>query len=92
MLKLVSEDFFRQTFEDVYYEGTPVRFIKNKFTGEIRIASNDVARVLGYETINDLLGTDGSLDAISEWKKSNPDKSVFGKYGSGSMFEEIPVI
>jgi prophage antirepressor-like protein len=81
MTRLVSEDFFHQIFEDVYYDGTPVRFIKNKFTGEIRIAANDVARVLGYETANDLLGTDGGLDAISDWKRDNPDKSVFGKYG-----------
>jgi len=38
------------------------------------------------------MGTDGGLDAISDWKKSNPEKLVFGKYGSGAMFEEIPII
>ena len=92
MLKLVSEDFFHQIFEDVYYDGTPVRFIKSRFTGEIRISSNDVARVLGYGSINDLLGTDGGLDAVSDWKKDNPGKTVFGKYGSGAMLEEFPII
>ena len=88
--KLIHEDFFYQIFESVYYDGTPVRFIKNKFTEEIRIAANDVARVLGYDSINSLLGTDASLDAISEWKKNNPGKAVFGGYGSGAMLEEIP--
>jgi len=89
--RLIHEDFFHQIFESVYYDGTPVRFIKNKFTDEIRIAADDVARVLGHETINDLLGTDGGLDVISEWQKDNPGKSVFGEFGSGAMLEKIPV-
>ena len=88
MLKLISEDFFSQVFKDVYYDGTPVRFIKNKFTGEIKIDANDCARCIGFDNINDLLGTDKGLDAISDWKKDNPGKSVFGKHGSGAMFEE----
>ena len=90
--RLIHEDFFHQIYESVYYDGTPVRFIKNKFTDEIRIAADDVARVLGYDTINSLLGTDASLDAISEWKKSNPGKPVCGAYGSGAMLEEMPVV
>ena len=88
MLRLVSEDFVHQILEDVYYDGTPVRFIKNKFTGEIKIDANDCARCIGYASIHDLLGTDKGLDAISDWKKDNPDKPVFGKHGSGAMFEE----
>jgi hypothetical protein len=28
------------------------------------------------------------LDIISDWKKDNPGKPVFGKHDSGAMFEE----
>jgi hypothetical protein len=88
MLILVSEYFFSQIFEDVYYDGTPVRFIKNRFTGEIKISADDAARCIGFDSLNDLLGTDHSLDAISEWKRDNPDKPVFGELGSGALLEK----
>ena len=90
-LRLVFEDFFHQIFEDDFiFEGsiTPVRFTKNKFTGEVKICANDTARVLGFDNLNDLLGTDRGLDVINEWKRDHPDKPLFGKDGSGAMFEE----
>ena len=87
-LKIVYEDFFNRVFESDY-EGIRVRFFKNKFTGEIKISADDTARCLGYNSLNELLSSDNGLDAISEWKKDNPDRSVFGGYGSGAMFEEI---
>ena len=86
-LKIVYEDFFHQVFESEY-KGIPVRFFKNKFTGEIKISANDTAKCLGYDSLNELLSSDNGLDVISDWKKDNPDKPVFGGYDSGAMFEE----
>ena len=89
--RIVGRDFFHEILESYFeFDGrkTPVRFSRNIFTGEVKIDANDTARVLGFESLNDLLGTDKGLDAISEWKRDNPDKSVFGKHGSGAMFEE----
>ena len=90
-MKIVFEDFFHIVFEAHFeFEGTstPVRFTKNKFTGEVKISADDTARVLGYENIHDLLGSDHGLDTISEWLKDNPNKQVFGKHGSGALVEE----
>jgi len=87
----VSEDFFYEILESyfVYKDSiTSVRFSRNKFTGEVKMDANDCARCLGFGSINDLLGTDNGLDAINKWLKDNPGKQVFGKDGSGSMFEE----
>ena len=92
MTRLVHEDFFHQVFLDHFIfedKVTPVRFIKNKFTNEIKICADDTAKCLGYASLNDLLGSDNGLDVISEWKKDNPDKPVFGKDGSGALFEEV---
>ena len=86
-LELVYEDFFYQIFEHNYL-GTPVRFTKNKLTGEVKINAHDTARVLGFKNLDDMLGSDTGLDVISDWKKDNPDRPVFGKHGSGAMFEE----
>ena len=86
-MKIVSEDFFYQIFEDEY-DGLPVRFSRNKFTGDVNISADDTARILGYGSIHDLLGTDKGLDVISDWKRDNPGKPIFGKHGSGAMIEE----
>jgi len=86
-LRLVFEDFFHQIFEDDY-KGLPVRFIKNKFTGEVKICADDTARVLGFDSLTALLGTDKGLDVISDWKRDNPGKPLFGKDGSGALFQE----
>ena len=90
-LRLVHEDFFTQVFEDYFlYEetATPVRFTRNKFSGEVKICADDTARVLGFDNIHDLLGSDHGLDCISNWMKDNPGKQVLGKHGSGAMIEE----
>lgn len=87
-LNLISEDNDFLIFEDIFH-GKPARFFKNKHSGEIKISTNDVARCLGYESVNDMLSEDSSLDTINEWKRKYPDKPVFGSYGSGALFESI---
>ena len=89
MIRLTGEYSSCQIFEVTYNDGTPVRFIRDRFTGEIRICVDDVARCLGYASLNDMLGEDACLDAISKLKNSNPDRPVFGDYGSGAMFEKV---
>lgn len=89
-LKLIYEDFFHQTFLDEF-QGIPVRFTRNKFTGKVKISAEDTARCLGYDSLNDLLSTDHGLDVISEFKKEHPDVPVFGDYGSGAMFEKVNI-
>lgn len=86
-LKLISEDFFTQVFED-YFKGIPVRLIRNKFTGEVKINAEDMAKCLGFDSLNDLLSADVGLDAINEQRKKNPDMPIFGDFGSGAMFEK----
>ena len=86
-LRKVREDFFYEIYED-FFEGERVRFSRNKFTGEINISADDTARVLGFNSIKELLGTDAGLDVINEWKRNNPGKPLFGKRGSGAMIEE----
>jgi hypothetical protein len=86
-MKVIHEDFFTEVLED-YFEGIPVRFFRNKFSGEIKICGNDMARCLGFNSLNDMLSTDKGLDVISEWRKEHPNKPVFGSVGSGAMFEE----
>ena len=85
-LKLIHKDFFTETYES-YFENKPVRFIKNIFTGEIRISAEDTAKCLGFDNLNDMMGTDEALDAINAYKKEHPGTPVFGQYGSGAMFE-----
>ena len=85
-LKLIHKDFFSEIYES-YFDNIPVRFIKNVFTGEIKISANDTAKCLGFDNLNELLSTDDGLDVISEWKKQNPNKPVFGERGSGALFE-----
>jgi len=89
MTRLVSEDFFYQKFEDVYYDGAPVRFYRHKFSGAITINADDCARCLGHNSINDLIGSDVGLDAVSNWMKDHPNKPIFGDCGSGAMIEKM---
>ena len=86
-LRVISEDFFNQVFE-YDFEGQPVRISRNKITGEISISADDCARILGFDNLNDLLSTDKGLDAISNWKRDNPGKPVFGECGSNAMFQK----
>lgn len=62
-----------------YYEGTKVRFMMNKQTGEISICADDVCVVLGLgDSFKDFLGSDKGLDFINDWKKAHPGKELFG--------------
>lgn len=52
-----------------HFEGKPVRFIKDRQTGEININADDAAKVLGFDSITDLMSEDGALDIVNQVKK-----------------------
>jgi len=44
--------------DDVYefdYEGIPIRFCKNRITKEVTVNADDVAKVLGFNNIQDMM-------------------------------------
>ena len=49
-----------------YFEGNSMKFYKNLSTGAISMEADGVAKALGYENENDLLGTDESLDVLNQ--------------------------
>lgn len=62
-----------------YYENMPIRFMKDKATGEIFVNSDDIVKALGQsDSFIDFLGTDEGLDYINEWKKYHPGEPFFG--------------
>ena len=87
-MKIIKETKKYIIYTD-YFNDKPVRFIKDKVTGEIRMDANDWARSFGYENLDALLETDDGLDVISKWKTQNPDGAFLGELSSGAMFEEI---
>jgi len=89
-LRLIKDDGIFLLFVD-YFQGIPVRILKNKYTEEIKFMADDVARCLGYDSLHDLLSSDEGLDYISNWKKEHNDIPLFGNSDSGSMFEQITI-
>lgn len=77
-LTKTSEDWCNEYYTS-YFEGHPVTFIKNKFTGEIRINADDMVQALDVaNSFEEFLGTDEGLDLINEWKQKHPDMPFFG--------------
>lgn len=72
-MKIIAEDDKQITMLD-YFEGQPMRFYKEKATGEIYVNADDMAKILGYTDQDELLGSDAALDALLEYQKENPDK------------------
>ena len=86
-LTVINEDFVYRTLLG-FFQGIPVRIRHNKITGEIKFSGDDVARCLGFDSLNTMLSTDGALDVMGEWLKANPGKPLFGDPGSGAFFEK----
>lgn len=64
----IGETPTHEVFED-YYENQPVRFYKNKQTGEILLHGDDCARVLCYADAQAMLSSDEALDIANEQAK-----------------------
>lgn len=62
-----------QTLTHEYYlgdfEGHTVRFVKNKRTGELKVNAEDLATILGYESLEQMMLDDKVLDLCNEVKE-----------------------
>ena len=90
-LKVIRENDDYQIFVD-YIDNQPLQFIKNKRSGEVRLCTEDGTCALDIVYTEDLMCTSSGLDAVCDWMERNPGKDIFGKCGSGALFEEFPVI
>ena len=48
------------------FEGTDVRFTKNLLTNEINMSAEDLAKVMGFDSLEDFMADDSTLDCINE--------------------------
>lgn len=77
-LTKTNEDWCNEYYTS-YFEGYPIKFIKNKLTGEIHIDADKVVQAMGIASdFNEYLGTDEGLDLINEWNRKYPDMPFFG--------------
>ena len=76
-MKLINEDFFNKWLQDEF-QGNPVRFRVNKFTGTVHINADDVSQICMGMDFNTFLATDKGLDFINDWKREHPDIPFFG--------------
>lgn len=52
-----------------FFEGIPVRFKKDIKTGAVLLFAEDVAKVLDYESLDSMMGSDEVLDMLNEEHK-----------------------
>ena len=52
-----------------HFQGTPVKILRDRKTGEIMFDAASVATCLGYESADDMMSRDEFLDLINEQKK-----------------------
>lgn len=57
----------------------------------VGIDMDDTAKVAGFKSWNDLLGSDWALDLFNTWKVDNPNKPMVGDISSGAMFQTFYV-
>ncbi|MCK5136625.1 MAG: hypothetical protein KAR19_12605 [Bacteroidales bacterium] len=69
-MRFLNEDDQYQYFS-ANFQDQPVRFMQDKVTGEIFIDSEDVANVLGFVNVGDMLNSDEKLmnTYLDEFKK-----------------------
>lgn len=48
------------------YEGQEVQFTKNLLTNEIRMDANHLAKVMGFDSLQEMMADDEILDCINE--------------------------
>lgn len=52
-----------------YFDGTQVKIMKNKKTGEILFDAESVAKILGYGSMQGMMSDDNVLDLVNELKR-----------------------
>lgn len=73
-----GEDWQNEYFV-AHFQGSPITFVKNRWTGEMRMSADDVIKALGLgDNFNEFISTDDGLDFINDWKRDHPDIPFFG--------------
>ena len=69
-MKIIQETPTHLIFED-YFNGQPLKILKNKATNEILLDMNDVAKIFGFIDATDLMSNNEALDIVNKhWKKT----------------------
>ena len=66
-MKLIRTTATHEVWESEY-EGQKVQFTKNLSTGEIHVNARDFARVIGFNSLEEMMMDDKILDCINEVK------------------------
>lgn len=70
-----------------FFQGEPIRILKDKRTEEILFNADDVTRALELGAdFKEFLGSDEGLDCINAFKETHPGAEIFGENG---MVREI---
>ena len=51
-----------------FYDGLPVQFTKNLLTQELHVNAQDFAKVIGFDSLEDMMSDNKILDCINEVK------------------------
>ena len=67
-MKIIKTTPTHEVWQDEY-EGQKVQFTKNLLTGEIHVNAQDFAKVIGFDSLEDMMSDNKILDCINEVKK-----------------------
>ena len=52
-----------------FYDGLPVQFTKNLLTQELHVNAEDLAKVMGFDSLQSMMANDQILDCINQVKQ-----------------------
>lgn len=76
MIKLESDDRFDYFLD--FFQGTPVKILRDKTTGEVLFDVESITNVFGYDSVEALMSSDAVLDLINDELKQghNPIRRI----------------
>ena len=72
-MKLIDQTETHLYYES-YFEGQKVIMMQDRKTGEIHLNADDTAKILGYDSLEEMMLDDAILDALNE---EYQEKGVF---------------
>lgn len=69
------------------FRNKPLRYIKHKYTNEVRLRAEDQAACMGFDSLEELFGRDNSLDAFNRHKEKYPEMPLFGDLESNAAIQ-----
>ena len=73
-MKLIKVTDTHEHYTDNGFNGQEVRFLKNRLTGQMEIMAEDLACMLGFESVHEMMSDDCVMDLMNE------EKALTGKY------------